>query len=71
MLRYYIEDKIPDITNAATKSTLNAKVNEVKGEIPNINNLATTRALNAVEDKIPSVSNLVKKTTKINENYRS
>ena len=28
-----IEDKIPDITNVATKSTLNAKINEVKGEI--------------------------------------
>ena len=29
------EDKIPaDITNLATKTTLNAKINEVKGEIP-------------------------------------
>ena len=65
-----IEDKIPDITNLATKTTLNAKINEVKGEIPNITNLATKTALNAVENKIPSVSNLVKKTdynTKINE----
>ena len=26
-----IEDKIPDITNLATKTTLNAKINEVKG----------------------------------------
>ena len=56
-----IEDKIPDITNLATKTTLNAKINEVKGEIPNITNLATTSALTAVENKIPSVSNLVKK----------
>ena len=54
----------------ATKTTLNAKNNEVKGEIPSITNLATKTALNAVENKIPSVSNLVKKTdynTKINE----
>ena len=29
-----IEDKIPDITNLATKTTLNAKINVVKGEIP-------------------------------------
>ena len=29
-----IEDKIPDITNLATKTTLNAKMNVVKGEIP-------------------------------------
>ena len=65
-----IEDKIPDITNLATKTTLTAKTNEVKGEIPNIANLATTSALTAVENKIPSVSNLVKKTnynTKNNE----
>ena len=46
----------------ATKTTLNAKINEVKGEIPNITNLATTSALTAVENKIPSVNNLVKKT---------
>ena len=38
--------------------------------MPNITNLATTTALTAVENKIPNVSNLVKKTdynTKINE----
>ena len=57
-----IEHKIPGITNLATKLTLNSKINEVKGEIPSINNLATTTALTAVENKIPNVSNLVKKT---------
>ena len=31
-----IEDKIPDITNLATKTSLNAKINEVKCEIPSI-----------------------------------
>ena len=43
----------------------------LKVETPNITNLATASALTAVENKIPSVSNLVKKTdynTKINEN---
>ena len=54
--------KIPDITNVATKTTLDAKINEVKGKIPNITNLATTTDLTAVENKIPSVTNLVKKT---------
>ena len=29
-----IEDKTPDSTNLATNTTLNAKINEVKGEIP-------------------------------------
>ena len=54
----YIEDKIPDITNLAI---INAKIKEVKGEIPNINNLATTTALIVFENKVLSVSNLVKK----------
>ena len=65
-----IGDKIPGITNLATKSTHHSKINEVKGLIPKITNLATASALTAVENKIPSVSNLVKKTnynTKINE----
>ena len=53
-----IEDKIPDTTNLVTKTTLNAKINEVKVWTPSISNLATTIA---VEDKIPNVSNLVKK----------
>ena len=42
----------------------------VKEEIPNITNLAATAALTAVENKIPNVNNLVKKTdynTKISE----
>ena len=35
--------------------------NEVKGKIPNITNLSTTGSLTAVENKIPIVSDLVKK----------
>ena len=65
-----IEDKIPDISNLATKSNLNTKINEFKNEIPSITVLATTSALTAVENKIPSISNLVKKTdydTKLGE----
>ena len=54
----------------STKTTLNSKINEGKAEIPSINNLATTAALSVVENEIPDVSNLVKKTdynTKVNE----
>ena len=40
------------ITNLATKITLNAKINEAKGEIPNITNLATKTTLNAAENTI-------------------
>ena len=50
---------MPDITNLATKISFNAKINEVKGEIPIIINLATTTSLSAVENKMPNVSNLV------------
>ena len=51
-----IEDKIAD----ATTATLNAKINEVKSKIPNIN-LATTSSLTVVENKTHDVRNLVKK----------
>ena len=62
-----IEGKIRDITNLlATKTTLNAKTNEVKGERPYITNLATTAALNAktneVKGKIPNIINLASTT---------
>ena len=42
-----IEDNIHDISNLATNTTLNARENEAKGEIPSITYLATTVALNA------------------------
>ena len=58
-----IENKIPDITNLVTNTTLSPKINEVKGEIPTITNLATTANLTTVENKIPNVCDLVKKKT--------
>ena len=33
-----VEDKIPNITNLATNTTLKPKINEVKNKIPNITN---------------------------------
>ena len=53
-----------------TKTILNTKINEVKNEIPSISGLATTSALTGFGNKIPSVSNLVKKIdygTKVNK----
>ena len=52
------------------KTDLNAKINEIAGKIPSTTGLATNSALAAVENKIPDVSGLVKKTdydTKISE----
>ena len=48
----------------------NAKVSEIEGKIPSISGFVTTSASTAVKNKIPSVSNLVKKTnynTRISE----
>ena len=49
------------IINLATTAALNAKINEVKNKIASTTNLANTTAPSAVENKIPNVSNLVKK----------
>ena len=61
-----IGDKIPDITDLATNTTLNDKINKVKNEIPTITNLATTAALKAkmskAKNKIPNVTNLATNT---------
>ena len=59
-----IDDKIPDISNLATNTSVNGKINESKGEIPSITNLATTATLTNIENKIPNFINLVKKLTK-------
>ena len=56
------EDRISDMTISGINTTINLKINEVKSKIFNITNLATTTDLTAFENKIPNVSNLVKKT---------
>ena len=61
-------DKIKD--NLATTTALYTEINEVKGKVPNITNLAITNAITAVENEICNISNLVKETdykTKTNE----
>ena len=60
-LRSNIEYNIRSITNLATNSALNAKINEVKVQIPKINNIAATVAATTIENKLPRVSYLVKK----------
>ena len=60
-----LEKKIPDISNFVKKSDYNAKVSEIEGNIPSISVLATTSALTAVRNKVPSVSTLVKKNNRL------
>ena len=47
----------------ATTAGLDAKINDIKNKIPYNNDLATTTALTAVKNKIPNVSNFLKKLT--------
>ena len=43
----------------------------LKVEVPSITDLATTTAYNVIEDKIPNVSDLVKKTDYEEKNIRN
>ena len=57
------EDKVPDNIKLATNTTIfNSKIDDVKGKIFSITNLATANiAYATVENKISNVSSLVKK----------
>ena len=57
------------ISNLATATALNAKINGVKNKVPNITNLATITALTVFENTMPNVNNLVKKTDYNTKNY--
>ena len=46
-----------------------SKINEIKGEMPSIIGLATIASLNDVKNKIPNVSDLVKKKKKKTDFY--
>ena len=64
------DKKIPDTSDIAKKTDLNATITEEEGKIPSITGLATNSVLTAVENRMPDVKSLVKKTdydTKISE----
>ena len=66
--------KKTDTSKLVRKSDYNAKVSQIEGKILSINGLATTSVLTAVENKVPSVNNLFKKTdydTKITETKKN
>lgn len=54
--------KVPGTSGIFKKQILTQKITELEGKIPSIKGLAATSALDAVENKIPKVSDLVKKT---------
>ena len=54
-----LENKIPDTSGLVKKTNYNTKIIELENKIRDISSLATKAALTAIENKIPSVSNLV------------
>ena len=54
-----------DTSGFVKKTNYNTKITKIEGKISDISRLATKTALTALENKIPSFSNLVKKKTKI------
>ena len=55
--------KNSDTSGLVKKTDYNAKLTELENKIPDISNLATKTALNAVENKIPHVSKLCNNPT--------
>ena len=62
-----LEKKIPDTSGLVKKTDYNTKITEIEGKIPDISSLVTKTALTAVENRIASVSNLVKKKQTITQ----
>ena len=58
-----LEKKVPDTSGLVKKTDCNTKSTEIEKKIPSISGLASNSTLTALEDKIPNVSNLVKKKT--------
>lgn len=56
-----VENKIPNVSNFATKSDVSNSVSIVEKKIPSVANLATKQELTAVEQKIPIVSGFATK----------
>ena len=57
-----LENEIPNTNGRVKKTGYNSKITERENKIPD-SSLATKIALTAVENKIPSINNLAKKTT--------
>ena len=60
----WIEEKVDDTNRKIldTSGLVKERINEIKGKIPSITGLATTSTLNTLENKIPIVSDVIKKT---------
>ena len=70
-----VENKIPNVSNFATKSDVSNSISVVEKKIPSVANLATKEELTAVENKIPNVTNFATtsyvETTITNKGYQT
>ena len=55
------DKKDPTLMNLLRKTDYNAKITEIESNIPSTKGLATCSILNAIENKIPNISDQVKK----------
>ena len=52
----------PDTSGRVKKADYSVIISEIGSEIPSISGLATNSELNAVENKIPDINNLIENT---------
>ena len=56
-----MQKKTPDTSGLVKKTDYNAKISKIESEIPSISGSATSFPLDAVQNKMPDVSNLIRK----------
>ena len=61
IINYFLKMKYLMLVDLLKKKDYNTKIIEIEGTTTSITDLATTTALSAVENKIPDVSNQVRK----------
>ena len=64
------DKKITDSSRFLKKIDYNAKISKISGKIPIFADLVITSDLNVVENKLPKVSNLIKKTNYNTKNIK-
>ena len=66
-----LENKIPDTSSLVKNTIYDATIADIEDKIPDVSNLATKAALTTVENKISSVSSIVKNSRLWHYSYRN
>ena len=67
MMNWFKKIDLIDTSKLVKETDYENKISDIEGKIASITGLATTTALNAVENEIPNISDLVKKSDYDNE----